>query len=50
MDQVCFTGDALCESFSGHMLKANMCSKCMKDVAKHHKEAVREDELVKVCV
>ena len=48
MDQVCFTGESLCQSFAGHTLKANMCTRCMKDVAKHKKETVTEDELVKV--
>ena len=48
MDQVCFTGESLCQSFAGHTLKANMCTGCMKDVAKHKKESVTEEELIKV--
>ena len=48
MDQVCFTGESLCQSFAGHTLKANMCTGCMKDVAKHKKEVVTPEELIKV--
>lgn len=47
MDHVCFTGDSLCESFRGHTMKANMCTRCMKDVAKHKKENVTPEELAK---
>ncbi|XP_066935196.1 dual specificity protein phosphatase 22-B-like [Clytia hemisphaerica] len=47
MDQICFTGESTCHSFTGHMLKANMCCNCMKDIAKHRKEVVDSESLVK---
>lgn len=47
MDHICFTGDSLCESFSGHSLKANMCTSCMKEISKHRKNVVKDEDLIK---
>lgn len=46
-NQICFTDEANCLSFVGHMLKANMCTSCMKDIAKHNAETVKEEDLIK---
>lgn len=47
-DQICFSGEANCNKFVGHMLKANICTNCMKDISKHSKDTVDSEDIVKV--
>ena len=45
-DQICFTGDSSCPNFTGHFLKPNMCTNCMKEISKHAREAIKNEECV----
>jgi len=47
INQICFTNEANCNKFKGHMLKPNMCTNCLKDVSKHNAETVSKEDLIK---
>ena len=45
-DQICFTGESDCPTFNGHFLKPDICTNCMKDLAKHTRGSVKSEESV----
>jgi len=46
IDQICFTNESPCIHFMGHFLKPDICTQCMKELAKHSREAVKNEECV----
>lgn len=45
-DQVCFSGDSSCSQFKGHFLKPDICTSCMKELAKHARESIPDEESI----
>lgn len=46
IDQMCFTEETDCK-FAANMIKPNMCRNCMKNISKHHKQSVTNEDVLK---
>ncbi|XP_004206413.1 dual specificity protein phosphatase 22 isoform X1 [Hydra vulgaris] len=47
LDQICFTNEVNCLKFLSHRMRANMCTHCMKNITKHCRNSVTEEDVIK---